>query len=214
MSRYDAVLVLGGGVRTGGALPSWVIRRLERAMERRGDGYIIALSAGTPHRPPPVDSRGFPIFESVAEARFLIQAGVPGHKILQETGSYDTVGNAYFARVIHTDPAGLLNILVITSDVHLERARAIFEWVFALTPVRIPYALEFEAVSDPSLDAAQLAKRAAKEASSFDQTKMRMETIRTLAGLHAWLFTEHGAYKAGGEVFGSTQLNDTLLDMY
>jgi hypothetical protein len=66
---YDAILIPGGGVREGGLLPSWVRCRLDRALELHRGEFVIALSAGTPHRPPPLDDNGFPIFESVAAAR-------------------------------------------------------------------------------------------------------------------------------------------------
>lgn len=214
MTEYDAVLVLGSGVRSGGVLPSWVVCRLQRAIETRGKGYIIVLSAGTPHRAPPIDTNGFPIIESVAEARYLMKAGVPAERTLQETSSYDTIGNAYFARTIHTDPAGLSKLLVITSDFHMERTRTIFKWIFALTPLAISYQLDFEPVTDPSLSSAVLAKRAAKEADSLERVRPQLKTITTLPEFHRWLFAEHGAYKAGAEAFGATQLDADLLDLY
>jgi uncharacterized SAM-binding protein YcdF (DUF218 family) len=104
---YDAILIPGGGVREGGLLPSWVRRRLDRALELHRGEFVIALNAGTPHRPPPLDGNGFPIFESVAAARYLISAGILQELILTETHSYDTIGNAYFSRVIHADPQRL-----------------------------------------------------------------------------------------------------------
>lgn len=214
MSRYDAVLVLGGGVRSGGSLPSWIVCRLQRAIERRGDGYIIALSAGTPYRPPPLDSEGFPIFESVAEARYLMSAGIPQDKILQETSSYDTIGNAYFARTVHTDPGELSKLLVITSDFHIERTQAIFKWVFGLTPLRTEYRLEFEPVTDPALSPELLEKRAVKEASSLEATRLQIETLASLAEFHRWFFSKHRAYQAGNPAFGNTKINRYLLDMY
>jgi hypothetical protein len=213
VSLYDAVLVLGGGVRDNGVLPGWVISRLRKAVERRGDAFVIALSAGTPHRSPPLE-RGFPLFESVAEARYLVNAGVPRDKVLQETSSYDTIGNAYFARTIHTDPAGFSKLLVITSDFHIRRAEMIFRWVFNLTPSRLVYELEFEATTEPQLDPEVARERAAKESSSLDQIKPEMELIRDLKTFHRWFFAEHGAYKAGAECFGNTQLNSKLLELY
>ncbi len=49
--QFDAVIVPGGGVRSGGKLPPWVENRFDRALEIAAGGYIIALSAGTVHRP-------------------------------------------------------------------------------------------------------------------------------------------------------------------
>ena len=94
MQSYDAILIPGGGVREGGTVPSWVQGRFDLAVRIHQGEYIVALSAGTTHRPPPVDENGFPIFESAAGARYLMQAGIPAEQILTETNSYDTIGNA------------------------------------------------------------------------------------------------------------------------
>ena len=125
-SRYDAILVPGGGVGPGGELPLWVRRRLDRAMQIHDREYLITLSAGTTHKPPPLDERGFPIFESIAAARYLVQRGVDAGKILTETSSYDTLGNAYFSRVIHVQPRDFKRLLVITSAFHMARTESIF----------------------------------------------------------------------------------------
>ena len=63
MQRYDAVLVPGGGLRPGGALPPFVLDRLEAAQALAGEAPIIPLSAHTFHRPPPLDAAGFPVLE-------------------------------------------------------------------------------------------------------------------------------------------------------
>ena len=62
---YDAVIVPGGGVRAGGELPPWVKIRFDRAIERSGEAPIVCLSAGTGHRPNPLDQTGRAIFEAV-----------------------------------------------------------------------------------------------------------------------------------------------------
>jgi uncharacterized SAM-binding protein YcdF (DUF218 family) len=113
MQQYDAVLVLGGGLRPGGALPPFVLNRLEAAQALAGEGPIIPLSAHTVHRAPPLDAAGYPVLESVVATKVLLARGVPAARIWAETASLDTIGNAYFARVIHTGPAGLRRLLVV-----------------------------------------------------------------------------------------------------
>jgi hypothetical protein len=214
MAPYDAILVPGGGVRAGGRLPSWVERRLERAVERHRGEYILALSAGTTHRPPPVDERGFPIFESVAAARYLIAAGVAPERILTETHSYDTVGNAYFSRVIHAEPAGLRRLLVITSDFHLPRARAVFEWMYRLEPRPSGYLLEFEAVTDSAMPPDLLAARSARERASLERFGEIAGRIATLRECHHWLFTAHGAYDSAASAFGRATVDSGTAESY
>ena len=65
---FDAVIVPGGGVWDGGKLPPWVENRFDKALDIANGAFIISLSAGTPHKPPPLDSAGRPIFESAAGA--------------------------------------------------------------------------------------------------------------------------------------------------
>ena len=64
------------------------------------------LSRGTTHKPPPLDTAGFPIDESMASARYLVERGVAPARVLLESWSLDTIGNAAFARLMHSDVRG------------------------------------------------------------------------------------------------------------
>jgi hypothetical protein len=170
-----------------------------RAALALADGApIITLSAGTTHKPPPLDVADFPVVESVAGAQWLMAYGYPRALLWAETTSLDTIGNAYFARVQHTDPAGLRHLLVVTSAFHMPRTRLIFERVFALPPVTTPYSLRFHATENIGLTADAVAARAAKEASGADQFRRTIAGLQDLRALHHWLFTEHQAYATGG----------------
>lgn len=191
--QYDAILIPGGGIKDRNEVPPWVFPRLDRAVEIYRGEYIIALSAGTTHKPPPLDDEGFPIFESVISADYLVKKGIPRQKILCETCSYDTIGNAFFARVIHTDPRGFRKLLIITSAFHLPRAKAIFEWVFA----DAGYELHFESVPDQGMDQYLLTIKKEKEKKSLENVQRLKKKIPTFAQLHHWLFTVHEAYAVG-----------------
>jgi uncharacterized SAM-binding protein YcdF (DUF218 family) len=154
---YDAIIIPGGGVRAGGVLPPWVAARFDRALEVAGDALLIPLSAGTPYKPPPLDERGFPIFEARAGSEYLIQRGVDPRRILIEESSYDTIGNAFFSRVIHIEPRGLRRVLVITSAFHLERTAAVFRWVYSLDGNAC--VVEFDSVPDVGIDSEALQAR-------------------------------------------------------
>ena len=199
--RYDAVLIPGGGVRDAGEPPPWVRRRLDRAVEVHRGERVICLSAGTTHRAPPRDAEGFPVFESVVSAEYLIRRGIDRRKVLIETCSYDTIGNAYFSRVIHCEPLGLRRLLVITSEFHVARTRAVFEWVYRLPgrggQVRPAYELEFDAVPDEGIAPDALRERVARERAALQRAGELARRIDALEALHAFLFTEHAAYAAG-----------------
>lgn len=209
MKTYDAVLVPGGGVYANGDLPLWTQRRLDCALTK-SQRYIVTLSAGTTHKPPPLDQDGYPIFESVAAAQYLMRRGVGPEKILVETCSYDTIGNVYFSRMMHVEPLSLKRLLIVTSEFHMLRTQAIFEWLYGLTGLAQDYCLEFEAVSDVGIDADVLAARQTREASSLESVRLLAQKIQSLQEFHAWLFQCHGAYamaqqvvRASGTVLGS-----------
>jgi uncharacterized SAM-binding protein YcdF (DUF218 family) len=211
---YDAILVPGGGVRDGGTLPLWVLRRLELAVELARGAYIVTLSAGTTHRPPPINKRGFPIFEADAGAKYLIGAGVAADRILVERYSYDTIGNAYFSRVVHVDPQGFRRLMVITSEFHLPRTKSVFEWVYGLTPQAADYSLHFEGVPDDGVDRAALEERREKERQGMDALMDLIPRLTTMSDFHRWLFTEHRAYNAGSKGFGEGNLGGPALESY
>lgn len=197
MAQFDGILIPGGGLKLDGGLPIWTQRRLDLALSYPRADYFIPLSAGSPHKSPPLDARGFPVLEAVAAGHYLIDQGVPPAQVLVEASSYDTIGNAYFARMIHTDVRQLRKLLVITSDFHLARTRAVFEWVFQLDIPEPAYDLTFVAAVNDGIAPEALTARQAKEAQGLAQVNALRSRLRTLAQLHHWLYTEHAAYALG-----------------
>lgn len=199
-SPYDAIIIPGGGVKDNFQLPIWVQRRMDRVLEIHRGEFIICLSGGTVHKPPPLDRNGRPIHESIAGARYLVENGAPPEKVLWEIASYDTIGNAYFARVIHTEPRNLKRLLVLISNFHLSRTQAIFEWVFGLPyPAGSPansYSLDYEAVPDDGIETGMLQARRDREAASMSIVNRHRERIHSFEALHHMLFIEHDVYKS------------------
>ncbi len=200
-AQCDAVIVLGGGLTATAEPTSWVVPRLERALEQPGSPVLVVLGAGTPHKPPPIDSAGYPINECAAMARYLIGRGCPNERIVMEPCSADTIGNAYFARVIHVEPRGWRNIAVVTSEFHMKRSRAIFERIFALPSGNLPghfFKLQFIEVPDIGLDAESLSDRHQRERKSLTTWLWKSRTFTTMQELSQWIFTEHACYAANG----------------
>ncbi|MEL6402416.1 MAG: ElyC/SanA/YdcF family protein [Cyanobacteria bacterium J06607_6] len=211
-AALEAVLIPGGGLGLRGELPPWVQARLDRAIALTPrPQYFIPLSAGTTHKPPPLDALGFPMLESVAAGRYLAAQGIAGAQILPETISLDTIGNAYFARVQHTEPLGLRRLHVITSAFHRPRTEAIFRWIFALSSPAVPYALTFEAVSDVGIAADVLAERCERERASLARVNALKTRFTTLSAVHRWLYDEHAAYAIAHI---PEQLSSAALDSY
>lgn len=130
LMSLDAILVLGGGRPSKlEEPPKYVQRRCDDAaavIQRRislGNKRskeilpILCLSAGTAHMPQLLASDGLPIWESTATAAYLEKQHGLSDNVFVETTSYDTIGNAFFARTSHTGVTGWRNLLVITNTV-------------------------------------------------------------------------------------------------
>jgi hypothetical protein len=196
------VIVPGGGLDPDGRPPAWVRARLDRAAALQYDGYIITQSAGTPHKPPPLDEGGFPILEAVAAADYLVAGGVDPRTILPETSSYDTIGNAFFSRVVHAEPRRLRRLVVVTSQFHLDRTTLAYRWIYGVDQPATGFELDFEATADVGIGPEVLAARVARERQSVAALRSTSATLTTLEAVHRWLFTEHGAYAVGHDVGG------------
>ena len=191
----DCILVPGGGLLENGTLPPWTISRLAYALSLKDQcRWIGLLSGGTVHKPPPLDPNGFPIHESRLAAEYLIKAGVDPEKILTEISSYDTIGNAYFSRLLFSEPLLLRNLLIITSAFHMPRTRAIFEWIYNLPPSAINFNIDFVSTPDTGLSSEVLAARVQREKNSLANLEMTKPKITTLKEFLLWLYSEHKAY--------------------
>ena len=125
----DAILVLAGGVGASGKPHETVLRRLKSAAQLYHEGaaaghtpVIVCNGGGTTHKPKWVNAAGYAVPEAVLMARELHQQhSVPTEHIFTEGYSDDTVGNSFFARVMHVDPAGWRTLVVITSQFQMAR---------------------------------------------------------------------------------------------
>lgn len=139
----DAVLILGGGVPSKlDEPPRYVQRRCDdgaavvrrhqnltddstagsRSRRRRSTRStlpILCLSAGTKHLPQLLSADGLSIFESTSCAAYLDEKHSLTKNVYVETTSFDTIGNAFFARTSHTDINGWRHLLIVTNKVRL-----------------------------------------------------------------------------------------------
>ena len=146
---------------------------------------------------------------SAHSARYLIRRGVSPSRVLLERWSLDTIGNAAFARLFHSDLLGWRRLLVITSEVHMARTSAIFDWIFSLPPHHsLAPILLYEAVPELGLSEEQRASRRTKEEASLHSFREGpAKRVRSLAELHPFLFQKHSAYAPQPE---QTQRSSTV----
>ncbi|KAL4440424.1 hypothetical protein ABPG75_003425 [Micractinium tetrahymenae] len=179
---------------------------------------IVLLGAGTPHKPPVIDAGGYVLHESTAYADYLISRGVPAADLLKEAQSYDTVGNGYFSLLQHALPAGWRRIAIVTSDFHMPRTRATFDFIYSLAGRQLHgdaawFDLDYRPVSDEGIFPADvLAARAEKEAAAIEAWQRNTAGMASLADLHSWLFATHLCYSVSRQQeFGRVQELDPKL---
>jgi hypothetical protein len=125
------------------------------------------------------------------------ELGVPASKLFMESASFDTIGNAFFARTMHTDVRGWRNLLVITSEFHMPRTEAIFRTVFSLkvSSEDLQYQIQFLPASDDGVaESSALSARRAKESQSLAGWHRTASKLQTLADLHMFMYNEHACY--------------------
>ena len=96
------LVIPGGGLLRNGSLPLHSIARMNKAInlywslkQEKENPIIITLSAGTTHKPPPLDKQSFPIYESSAGIEYLISHNIPITDLIEEKLSLDTIGNVF-----------------------------------------------------------------------------------------------------------------------
>lgn len=195
--NQEVIFILAGGLNEEGENHDWVKRRLDAALDlyQQKKRKIICLGGGTYHKPPALNEYGYVIHESSACIKYLLEKGVQVEDLMREWSSYDTIANSFFSLLNFTIPMNLRNILVITSDFHMPRTRAIFEWIYSLqsdtfTEVQIEY---LEVTSD-GLDSEIINIRKLREEKSLLDLQEKISKIKTLESFHTWFFNQHKAY--------------------
>ncbi len=191
--HFDAVVVLCGGLDKNGTPHPWVRRRLDQVLHFKTK-FAIIPGRSTANKPPLLNKKGFPVDESIASAAYLARRGFSKKKILITRTSMDTIGDAYFTRVLVIDPLGFKRILVITSDHHMPRTQAIFSKIFSLKPHQVKYQLEFQSVSDHGFAPGIMNPRLKKEAESLKKFRRVATQFKNLRSFTKWLLTKHGVY--------------------
>ena len=214
---YEAIVVVAGGIENDGSLPAWVRSRLDFAVEEynrhaaaSAPTYVVLSGSATPHKPPPLAKGGFILHESTAMAQYLMDRGVPAERILKDTASMDTIGNAYMTLCMHAIPRNWRRVLVVTSSFHMGRTKAAFEWVWGLYAPgpdgagRVlgeengqaqPYIhMDFATTADSGLTPAVVAARAEREAKSEAALRENQERVTNLSDFAEWLYTTHLCY--------------------
>lgn len=206
---FDAVVVPGaGGPRDGcnpiETLPEWVSLKLDNLVKLY-DKYqynypIILLSAGTVHKPGSLDVNGRNFNESTGMLLYLESKGINPNLLYDENSSYDTIGNGYFLRTIHTDVMKWYKLLIVVNEFHYNRLSIIFNWIFSLpNKNNSKYQIYYLIIPDNLVTDNQTIF--ARKDREYQSTMNIIENINksnvtNMSDLHQWIYSQHKLYSA------------------
>ena len=179
---------------------------------------ILCLSAGTAHLSQLLSLDGLPIWESTACASYILSKMKESEEVEEdndsnwnsnyppeiyvETTSYDTIGNAFYARTSHTDiMKNWNNLLIITNEFHMERTQKIFNWIYSLDnndegSSSSNYELYFLQSPNIGLSSEAITARKQREHQSSIHIDQLVKEKTTLQQVYQFLTNDHSLYTA------------------
>lgn len=122
---YDALIVLANEMDRDGVLNKESASRANLAAKLANDLQIpYVITSGWAYRH---DST---IKVADAFKNYLTSCGIKDERVITETSSRDTVGDAVFTRAHVVEPRGLRKLCVVTSSYHAPRTKKIFQFVY------------------------------------------------------------------------------------
>ena len=121
-----AIVILPHLMETNGVLDEQTISRINHSIKifKEGD-YDFFITSGWDYRKDSEQKIGEVMTEYLVK-----NFGIDKKKILTDTYSRDTVGDAFFIREQFVIPMNILNLTVVTSDWHVNRTKKIFNKFF------------------------------------------------------------------------------------
>lgn len=126
--KFDAIVVLSGGLTDDKELPSGVLLRIRVAKklfaQRLAPRVIMSGRWSSYWDPDPPDQS-----ESRLMAQQAVSWGISSSAILEEEYSQNTYENAFYVKKTILEPNDWTDIIVVTSDYHALRTKQIFEQI-------------------------------------------------------------------------------------
>lgn len=195
--KFDAIVILGGGLNEDLSLPIWVKERVKKAIQiynEQGSRCFILPTGSTPHVPVKLDKAGQPYNDSKAIAKELLENKIPKEKIMLLDFARDTLGEAFFTRILFTEIRDLTKLCIVTTEFQMPRAKHFFNNVFNLKPKTKDYQLTFIESKNIGITREVLEMREQSEANRIKNSVFNTQNIQSLADLHNYFCTGHLAY--------------------
>jgi uncharacterized SAM-binding protein YcdF (DUF218 family) len=138
--QYKAAIVLGGGLEVTEVSGQHVYRPKKQARDRLDKACALfttqevdyIITTGRYSKRVGIDSTVIGSKNEAEVGKLYIEEKMPEidkTRVLYENQSFDTIGNAWFSKIICLEPFNITVCKVITSDYHQERSEIIFKWV-------------------------------------------------------------------------------------
>lgn len=137
-------------------------QRMQKAVElyQSGNAKTLTMSGGHNFKNRPDEHFTHAYALKVA----AVKQGVPAENVFIEEYSMDTVAQAIFSKLCVVKPQGWKHIAILSHDYHMDRVRAIFEFVYGKE-----YVLHYEAVPSKGIDSA-IRERELRSLQDFKRT--------------------------------------------
>jgi hypothetical protein len=211
-NSINSIFVLAGGLNKEGLCHKFVIDRLDTAYKiyKTYPRKIFCIGGGSYHTPPIINGAHYVIHESTSCAEYLIKTGVSPNDIYKECASYDTIANGVFSFTNFIIPLNLTNIILITSEFHMERTKIIFDWMKEVFKCDIH--ISYISTPNTNLDKTVLEIRKEREKNSINNLKQYLiNKYNNLEKFHKWFYTEHKAYCSDSEMRRTSDITSTLI---
>jgi vancomycin permeability regulator SanA len=190
--EYDCIIVLANEMDKEGNLNLESTSRVKLASDSYSNNSSTTLiTCGWNYRK---DSK---LFIGDVMKEFAVKLGVPSEKIITELNSRDTVGDAFFTKHNILTNRKWKNILVVTSDYHVDRTLSIFKFIYG-------YEYTIEVIGSSGSDSLEKKESEKKSLEAFEQTFKNIREGNDIE-IYEKLSTLHPFYN--GVVYSKININ-------
>lgn len=185
-------IILGGGLQIDGSLPSYVFNRVDYCIQNSCEkDFLIFSSRYSLNTPPKINKHGFPLSEAKQMLELYRSNGGISENLYLENASSDTIGSAFFTRILFEWLINNKELCIVTSDFHINRVKLIFTKIL----IGLQPKLRLGAINFIGLET-KLASEARKDHEEQQLLGFKEEygQFTNLGELSQYIFTWHGNY--------------------